>query len=54
MMFKINGENHYGCYRTYILLNQYGITYTEKEMLGIMLVDGLYNSGGKPYFISLD
>ena len=25
------------------LLNQYGITYTEKEMLGIMLTDGLYN-----------
>ena len=25
---------------------------TEKEMIGIMLADGLYNEGTKPYFIS--
>jgi len=54
MMFKINGENHYMdvTHRALYLLNQYGITYTEKEMLGIMLADGLYNDATKPYFIS--
>ena len=53
-MFKINGENHYMdvTHRALWLLNQYGITYTEKEMIGIMLADGLYNEGTKPYFIS--
>jgi hypothetical protein len=53
-MFKINGENHYMdvTHRALWLLNQYGITYTEKEMIGIMLADGLYNEGTKQYFIS--
>ena len=39
-MFKHNGELHYMdvTHRTLWLLNQYGITYTEKEMLGIMLI----------------
>ncbi len=53
-MFKHNGELHYMdvTHRALWLLNQYGITYTEKEMLGIMLADGLYNDATKPYFIS--
>ncbi len=53
-MFKINGENHYMdvTHRALWLLNQYGIKYTEKEMIGIMLADGLYNEGTKSYFIS--
>lgn len=52
--FKLNGANHYMdvTHRALWLLNQYGITYTEKEMLGIMLADGLYNESTKPYFIS--
>ena len=38
-MFKHNGDLHYMdvTHRKLWLLNQYGITYTEKEMLGIML-----------------
>jgi len=53
-MFKHNGDLHYMdvTHRALWLLNQYGITYTEKEMLGIMLADGLYNDATKPYFIS--
>ena len=53
-MFKINGENHYMdvTHRALWLLNQYGITYTEKEMLGIMLADGLYNEATHPYLIA--
>ena len=55
-MFKHNGDLHYMdvTHRNkFWLLNQYGITYTEKEMLGIMLTDGLYNGVKfKPYFIS--
>lgn len=39
-------------HRALYLLNKYGIEYTEKEMLGIMLADGLYNEGTKKYFIS--
>jgi hypothetical protein len=54
MMFKINGENHYMdvTHRALWLLNQYGIQYNEKEMIGIMLADGLYNEATKGYFIS--
>jgi hypothetical protein len=53
-MFKISGDNHYMdvTHRALWLLNQYGIKYNEKEMLGIMLADGLYNESTKPYFIS--
>jgi hypothetical protein len=39
-------------HRAIWLLNQYGIKYTEKEMLGIMLADGLYNKANEKYFIS--
>ena len=53
-MFKHNGELHFMdvTHRALWLLNQYGIKYSEKEMLGIMLADGLYNEATKPYFIS--
>lgn len=34
------------------LLNQYGIKYTEKEMLGIMLADGRYNEATKKYLVA--
>jgi hypothetical protein len=53
-MFTHNPELHYMdvTHRALWLLNHYGITYTEKEMLGIMLADGLYNEATKPYFIS--
>ena len=52
--FKLNGANHYMdvTHRALWLLNQYDIKYTEKEMLGIMLADGLYNEGTKSYYIS--
>jgi hypothetical protein len=36
------------------LLNQYGIKYTQKEQLGIMMADGLYNEATKKYFMSYD
>ena len=39
-------------HRALWLLNQYGITYTQKEMLGIMLADGLYNEPNKKYLMS--
>jgi len=53
-LYIINGENHHMdvTHRALWLLNQYGIKYTEKEMLGIMLADGLYNEATKPYFIT--
>ena len=53
-MFKHNGELHFMdvTHRALWLLNQYDIKYNEKEMLGIMLADGLYNDATKPYFIS--
>ena len=34
------------------LLNQYGIKFTQKEQLGIMMADGLYNEAAKKYFVS--
>ena len=36
------------------LLNQYGIKYTQKEQLGIMMADGLYNEATKKYWVSYD
>lgn len=53
-MFKHNGKHHFMdvTHRALWLLNQYGIKYSEKEMLGIMLADGLYNDATKPYYIS--
>jgi len=38
--------------RAFWLLNQYGITYTQKEQLGIHMADGLYNEATKKYWIS--
>lgn len=39
-------------HRALWILNQYGIQYTQKEMLGIMLADGLYNEPNKKYLMS--
>ena len=33
--------------RAFYLLNKYGISYTQKEQLGIMMADGLYNEATK-------
>ena len=41
-------------HRALWLLNKYGITFSEKEMLGIMLADGLYNKANEKYFISFN
>jgi hypothetical protein len=38
--------------RAFWLLNQYGITYTQKEQLGIHMADGLYNEATKKYWIA--
>ena len=38
--------------RAFYLLNKYGISYTQKEQLGIMMADGLYNEATKKYWIS--
>ena len=38
--------------RAFWLLNQYGISYTQKEQLGIHMADGLYNEATKKYWIS--
>lgn len=53
-IFKINPELHFMdvTHRALWLLNQYDIKFTEHEMLGIMLADGLYNESTKPYFIN--
>ena len=53
-IFTQNGELHYMdvTHRAVWLLNQYGITYTQKEMLGIMLADGLYNEANKKYLVA--
>ena len=40
--------------RTMFTLQHYGIQFTQKEMLGIMLADGLYNKANEKYFISYD
>lgn len=34
------------------LLNQYGIKYSQNEMLGIKLADGLYNEPNKKYYVN--
>lgn len=53
-VFKQNPELHWMDVtdRALWLLNQYGIKYTEKEMLGIKLADGLYNEATKKYYIN--
>jgi hypothetical protein len=53
-VFKINAELHWMDVtdRALWLLNQYGIKYSQNEMLGIKLADGLYNEATKKYFIN--
>ena len=53
-IFTQNGQLHYMdvTHRALWLLQKYGIQITQKEMLGIMLADGLYNEASKKYFIS--
>ena len=53
-IFTNNPDIHYMdvTHRALWLLNQYGIKYTQKETLGIMLADGLYNKGNEKYFIA--
>jgi hypothetical protein len=55
-VFKLNPDIHYMdvTHRALWLLQHYGIEFTQKEMLGIMLADGLYNKGNEKYFISYD
>jgi hypothetical protein len=38
--------------RAMFILQHYGVTMTEKEMVGIRLADGLYDEGNKKYLIS--
>ena len=53
-LFKQNPELHWMDVtdRALWLLNHYGIKYTQKEMLGIKLADGLYNEATKKYYIN--
>jgi hypothetical protein len=53
-IFVQNGDLHYMdvTHRALWLLNQYGLKFSQKEMLGIMLADGLYNEASKQYFVS--
>ena len=55
-LYKQNPEIHYMdvTHRALWTLQKYGIQFTQKEMLGIMLADGLYNKGNEKYFISYD
>ena len=36
--------------RSLLLLNEFGITFNQNEMMGIKLHDGLYDDSNKPYF----
>ena len=53
-VFKINPDLYYMDVtdRALWLLNQYGISFTQNEMLGIKMADGLYNEATKKYFIN--
>lgn len=53
-LFKQNPNLHWMDVtdRALWLLNQYGIKYSEAEMLGIKLADGLYNKASEKYFIN--
>jgi hypothetical protein len=53
-VFTQNGELNYMdvTHRALWLLQKYGIEFTQKEMIGIMLADGLYNKANEKYFIS--
>ena len=55
-LFKQNPDINYFdvTHRALYTLQKYSIQYTQKEMLGIMLADGLYNKGNEKYFISYD
>jgi hypothetical protein len=55
-LYKQNPEINYMdvTHRALWTLQQYGIQFTQKEMLGIMLADGLYNESNKKYFVSYD
>lgn len=50
--YKMNPENTYMSItdRTFFLLNQYGIIYTENEYFGIKLTDGMYDEDNVKYF----
>ena len=52
--FIQNGELHFMdvTHRALYLLQKYDVKFTQKEMLGIMLADGLYNKANEKYFIS--
>jgi hypothetical protein len=54
--FILNGALHYMdvTHRALWILQKYGISFTQKEMIGILLADGLYNEANKKYFISYD
>jgi hypothetical protein len=53
-LFKQNPELYWMTVpdRAFWLLNQYGIKYTQNEMLGIKLADGLFDESNKKYFIN--
>lgn len=53
-LFKQNPQLHWMTVsdRALWLLNQYGIKFNEKEMLGIKLADGLYDEATKKYYIN--
>lgn len=55
-LFCINPELNYMdvTHRALWLLNHYDVKFSQKEMLGIMLADGLYNESNKKYFIAYD
>lgn len=53
-LFKSNPELYWMDVtdRALWLLNHYGIKFSQNEMLGIKLADGLYNEATKPYYIN--
>lgn len=55
-LYKQNPDINYMdvTHRALWTLQQYGIQFTQREMLGIMLADGLYNESNKKYFVSYD
>jgi hypothetical protein len=55
-MYTVNRENSFMLIqdRSLFLLQQYGISMSEKEYLAIKLHDGLYDDVNKPYYISFN
>ena len=53
-IFTHNGDLSYMSVtdRAIFLLNQFGVTMTENEYLGLRLTDGLYEEANKSYYIS--